>query len=311
MKAYLEDQHIDFSTIKQQDEFLHSLNINLLDVVEHERNLPQRAREYRRGTFLSTITKLVRQYSASKLSSNSTVSTHGSTISSRLSSGTSTRRPRQLKGIAKLRQLSTNPNQQPLSVNQIDVCINSVHFDPDDDSEDDAFQLLGKAVMQIRNNVRDPSFYQKHPCLICGHPGHSFAECPTMTANTPKTFEVFGKLVNLLDRGFRMTQGYRRHIGSTYNPLQPPQLSSPAAVPTQALSSAPAQDPVPAPIQAINSVGSHSASTLTNPTYFNQTPIAQPMSCMSTYTAPSDWTQIPDPISDTESIDTDNGQNFG
>ena len=87
----------------------------------------------------------------------------------------------------------------------------------------------------------------------------------------------------------------------------------------QALSSAPAQDPsiapahahapAPAAVQAVNLVGSHSASALTNPTVFSQTQVAQPMSCVSTHTAPRDWHVVPD--TDSDSDDTDNGQDFG
>ena len=137
-----------------------------------------------------------------------------------------------------------------------------------------------------------------------------------MIANHPKTFEMFGKLVSLLDRGHRMAQAYRKQIGSTYNPMQSPQFPPLTAVPTQALSSAPAPDPsvapahapAPAPVQAINSVGSQSASALTNPTIFSQASVAQPMSCVSTYTAPTDWNVVPD--TDSDSDDTDNDQDF-
>ena len=167
-------------------------------------------------------------------------------------------------------------------------------FDPNNSSEDEAFKLMGGATMQIGNDINDPAFCKKRPCLICGHTGHSFAECPPMTANTPKTFETFGKLVHLLDRGHRMAQACRNQIGSTCNPMQPPQFPPPAVVPTQALSSAPVPDPsvqpvdAPAPAPVISSVCSHSASALTNPTIFSQTPVLQPMSCMSAHTAPTD-----------------------
>ena len=219
----------------------------------------------------------------------------------------------------KLEQLSAVQDSFPLTVNHIDVCVNSVQFDPEDSSEDQAFELMGGAVMQIRNNVNNPAFHKNRPCLICGHTGHSFAECPSMTANTPKTFETFGKLVSLLDGGHRMAQAHRKQVGSACNPMQPPQFPPPAAVPTQALSSAPVQDPsiqpvdapALAPVQAVNSVGSHSASALTNPTVFSQTPVAQPMSCMSAHTAPLDWNVVTDPATDSDSDDTDNEQHFG
>ena len=98
MRVHLDDEHIDFSAVKQQDEFLHSLEIELLDEVEHDRNLPQRAHECQKGTFLSTINKLVKQHSGSKLSSDSTVSTFGSTVSSLPSQ----RKPQTIKGMQKL-----------------------------------------------------------------------------------------------------------------------------------------------------------------------------------------------------------------
>ena len=110
-----------------------------------------------------------------------------------------------VRGVAKLWQLATSPAHHdvgPIAIKHIDVCLNSVSFDHGDDTEDAAFQQLGTAVMQIRDNIRDPSFYTRRPCLICGKPGHSFAECPSMTGNTPKTFEVCGKLVNLFDKDF-------------------------------------------------------------------------------------------------------------
>ena len=116
-----------------------------------------------------------------------------------------------------------------------------------------------------------------------------------------------------------MAQAHQNQIGSACNPMQPPQFPPPAAVPTQALSSASVQDPsiapvevpAPAPVQAINSVGSQLASALTNPTIFSQTPAAQPMSCMSAHTAPTDWTMVSDPVTDSDSDDADNEQHFG
>ena len=100
----------------------------------------------------------------------------------------------------------------------------------------------------------DPSFHKNQPCLICGHTGHSFADCPSMTANTPKTFETFGKLVSLLDRGCCMAQACGKQIGSTHNPMQSPQFPPPTAVPTQAHSSAPVPNPSIHSVDALRSL---------------------------------------------------------
>ena len=166
--------------------------------------------------------------------------------------------------------------------------------------------------------VRDTNSWARiHATVIsctCG-----LTQCPSATADTPKTFEVFGEIVNLLDKGFRVAQACRSHIGSTCNPLQQPKFPPPAAVPTQALSSAPVCNPsvqpvdapAPVPVQAVNSIGSHLASALTNPAIFSQTPVVQPMSCMSAHTAPTDWTMVPDPVTDSDSDDADNEQHFG
>ena len=116
--------------------------------------------------------------------------------------------------------------------------------------------------------------------------------------------------------GSRSMQSHWWHLWSS----QPPKFPAQTVVPTQALSFAPIYDssvcapvdtPAPALVQAVNSVGSHSASVLTNPTHFTQSPTAQPLSSMSAFIAPSDWHMVPDPVSDADSVEKDNGQHFG
>ena len=124
--------------------------------------------------------------------------------------------------------------------------MDEICFEEHDHSMDIPLYHFGVAINALSQNNQS---YKNRPCIACNGAGHSFENCPILQ-DKPKVARAYGRLLHAVQRACRTADSIHHDLRN----------------PTEA--------PSEAPIQAINSVGSPAASTLTGPPSMAAPPVS-------------------------------------